>query len=434
MKNARLLAVETLLRVDSAGAWSNLALDAQLRKYKLDDREAAFFSALFYGVLERTVTLDACIAAHSKTPLDKLSPAVLEVLRAGVYQLLYMDSVPDHAAVAESVELVRHLRKAQAAGFVNGVLRSFLRSGKSIPVPDSPISTRLSVEYACPEPVVELWLKSYGEDFTRRVLAGSLGRAPLYIRVNTLKISGEELISRLSAHGIEVKTDELPHCLAIEKAGAVQELPEYRRGFFHVQDKASQLCALSLGAQPGERVLDACAAPGGKTFTLAQHMGDTGEIVACDLYEARAGLVSRRAKSMGFKSVKTLVRDMTGFDPELGLFDRVLCDAPCSGLGAIRRKPEIKRKNPADFERLPDLQYKILETASQYCKGGGRLIYSTCTLNPAENEEVVARFLAAHPEFTAAELPEAIGKGSQKTFLDEMGADGFFIAAMTRLP
>lgn len=432
MKNVRMLAVETLLKVDSAGAWSNLTLDAQIKKYKPEQRDAAFLSALFYGVLERSVTLDACVAAHSKTALDKLSPAVLEVLRAGIYQLLYMDSVPDHAAVAESVELTRGLRKAQAAGFVNGVLRSFLRSGKKIPIPKSPITVRLSVEFSCPEPVVALWLKSYGEDFTRRILAGSLGRPPLYIRVNTLRISDDELISRLSAHGIEVKKDELEHCLAIEKAGAVHELPEYRRGFFHVQDKASQLCALSLGAKAEERVLDVCAAPGGKTFTLAQLMGNTGEIVACDLHESRVALISRRAKSMGLNSVKTLARDMTAFDPELGLFDRVLCDAPCSGLGAIRRKPEIKRKNPADFGELPDLQYKILETASQYCKNGGALVYSTCTLNPAENEDVAARFLGEHPEFAAAELPELLGGGNQKTFLDDMGTDGFFIAAMKK--
>lgn len=433
MKNPRQLVVEALLKVESHGAWSNLVLDHQVLKYKMNPRDSAFFSALFYGVLERGVTLDACIAAHSKLPLEKLSPAVREVLRTGFYQLLYMDAVPDHAAVAESVEVVRRLRKAQAAGYVNGVLRSFLRDNKSIPVPEEPLPAKLSVEYACPEPLVGLWLESYGEDSTRRILTGSLGRPPLYIRVNTARISDDELISRLSAHQVAVTRDgSFDHCLLLEKAGAIYELPEYKRGFFHVQDKASQLAALAVDPASGDRILDACAAPGGKSFTLAGMMNNGGEIIACDLYGHRVELIKTRAKKMGFSSIQTRVMDMAVFDPALGVFDKVLCDVPCSGLGVIRRKPEIKWKNPADFQDLPGLQYKILETASQYCKSGGRLVYSTCTLNPAENEEVVEKFLREHPGFSLAVLPELLNGGGMRTILDDPGADGFFIAAMTR--
>lgn len=433
MKSPRHLAVEALLRVDSQSAWSNLVSDDLIEKYKLDPRDGAFFSALFRGVLERQVTLDACIAAHSKTPPEKLSPAVLEVLRAGVYQLLYMDSVPDHAAVSESVGLVKKLRKAQAAGFVNFVLRSFLRDGKRVPVPDSPLELRLSVEYSCPRETVSLLINSYGEETARRFLAASLGRPPLFCRVNTLLIQPAELVERLAAHGVEAEADpELPACLRLSNTGSVRELPEFKRGFFHVQDRSSQLCCLALGPQPGDRVLDCCAAPGGKSFTIAQLMGGEGEIIAADIHAQRLGLIAERAKKLKIKCVKTREMDASVPDESIGLFDKILCDVPCSGLGVIRRKPEIKRKTLPEFAGLPDLQYKILETASHYLKAGGRLIYSTCTLNPAENERVVERFLSENPGFSAAELPPPLGGGTSRTMTAESEGDGFFVAAVTK--
>jgi 16S rRNA (cytosine967-C5)-methyltransferase len=435
LKNPRHIAAETLLQIDSRAAWSNLALDGRIEKYGLDSRDSAFVGALVYGVLERLVTLDACIAAHCRQGIDKLSPAVLAALRLGVYQLLYMDGVPDHAAVGESVELVKKLRKGQAAGFVNGVLRSFLRAGKAIPLPDAPLSARLSVEYACPEPFVKLWLDSYGEEAARRILAASLGKPPLFLRANPLLISADELASRLSAHeGMSVTIDpDLPNCLVAENAGAIHRLPEYRRGFFHVQDKSSQLCALAVDVKPGMRVLDACSAPGGKAFTMAEMMENKGEIVAADLHEHRVKLIGDRAKQMKLDCVTPLAADMTQPNEALGQFDRVLCDVPCSGLGVIRRKPEIKGKNLDDFEKLPGIQYKILETSAQYCKAGGRLIYSTCTLNPAENEAVVSRFLAEHPEFQPAPLPELLGGESQRTILHDWGGDGFYLAGFRKV-
>jgi 16S rRNA (cytosine967-C5)-methyltransferase len=345
-----------------------------------------------------------------------------------------MDGVPDHAAVGESVELVKKLRTGHAAGFVNGVLRSFLRAKKQIPLPDAPIAARLSVEYACPDPLVALWIDGYGEEAARRILLNSLGKPPLFLRANTLLISAEELASRLSAHeGITASVDpDLPACLLAENAGAVHRLPEYRRGFFHVQDKASQLAALALQAAPGMRVLDACSAPGGKAFTLAEIMENQGELVAADLHEHRVKLIADRAKAMKLDCIRAVARDMTAFDESLGLFDRVLCDVPCSGLGVIRRKPEIKQKPLADFESLPSIQYKILDTSAQYTKTGGRLVYSTCTLNPAENEEVAHRFLAEHPEFQPAPLPEILGGGHERTILHDWGADGFYMAGFVR--
>lgn len=434
MKTPRHIAAEALLKIEQRGAWSNLTLDSLLQTYSLQARDAVFVSALFYGVLERRITLDACIAAHSKQPLDKLSPAVLAALRLGIYQLLYMESVPDSAAVHESVELVKHLRKAQAAGFVNGILRAFLRADQKIPVPQSPLSEKLSVRYSCSPALAAMWLESYGPEATEQFLSASLGVPPLYLRVNTVLISAEELVSRLRAHGMDVQIDpDLPDCLVAEGAGAVQKLPEYRRGFFHVQDKSSQLCALSLGVQPGMRVLDCCAAPGGKTFTLMQMMQNQGEVVATDLHEHRVALIAKRAKQMQLTGITPLAADMTSPLETLGIFDRVLCDVPCSGFGVIRRKPEIKYKPLEEIENLPELQYKILQTAAQYCQVGGQLLYSTCTLNPAENQQVAARFLQTHPEFVPAPLPDLLGGTPARTILNEWNADGFYLALFCRV-
>lgn len=432
MKNARLIVAEALLKLERREAWSNLTLDRALEYYTLKPEEAALAAALFYGVIERRITLDACIAAHSAKKPEKLDGAVLCALRLGVYQILYMNSIPHSAAVDESVKIVKKLRKTQASGYVNGVLRSFLRGGAVIPLPQKPLSARLSVEFSCPQPLVESWLSSYGEEAVRRFLSGSIGPAPSALRVNTLRTSPEELAKRLEQEGVAAAPHpHIPGCLMV-RGGALHKTKAFGAGLFHLQDPASQLCALALEVSPGMRVLDACAAPGGKSFTLAQQMENQGELVACDLHAKRVGLIQKRAREMGLDCITPQSRDMTEFDPELGTFDRVLCDVPCSGYGVIRRKPEIKYKSLEDFTDITNIQYKILETTAQYCKAGGVLIYSTCTLNPAENGGVRERFLAAHPEFSPRPLGGLLGEDSQHTLMGEWDADGFYLAAFTR--
>lgn len=435
MKDARQIVVEALCKMDRDAAWSNLVLDDQLRRNLLDTRDSAFAGALFYGVLERRLTLDACIAAHASVKLRKIAPAVLNILRCGVYQLLYMDSVPDSAAVSESVETAKRLHQQRSAGFVNGVLRSFIRAGKGVPRPENASAEALlSLEYACPEPLVKLWLQSYGEEGALRILKASLRRPPTTIRVNTLKTTPATLAGELSAHGVTARPDELlPACMVLEGVGPLYRLPQHARGLFHIQDRASQLCALAVEPRPGMRVLDACAAPGGKSFTMAQLMRNEGEIVALDLHPHRVELVRKGAERLGVTCIKPRAADMTDPVKGLGAFHRVLCDVPCSGLGVIRRKPEIKYKPLGVFEEFPILQYKILENAAQYCMEGGLLVYSTCTLNPAENEDVARRFLEAHPGFVPHPPPEPLGGGWSKTLLDEMDTDGFFIACFKRL-
>jgi len=432
MKNVRHIAAKALLDAQRRAAWSNLSLDAHLRRNDLSSADAAFVSALFYGVIERRLTLDACVSAHSAQPLKKLSPQVLCALRIGIYQLLYMDT-PDHAAVAESVELARNLKMPHAAGFVNGVLRSFLRAGKAIPLPGGPVSARLSVEYSCPEPLVRLLLDSAGEEAARRFLSDSLGRPPVAVRVNTLRTDPSQLVALLEQDGVGATSHpQISDCLLLESTGAIAKLSSYRQGLFHVQDVSSQLCVMSLGLKPGMRVLDACAAPGGKTFTAAQLLEEKGEVVACDVHERRVGLISKRAERMGLSNISTLCRDMTAPQDDLGLFDAVLCDVPCSGYGVIRRKPEIKYKPIDEFANISIMQYNILENSSQYCKEGGALLYSTCTFNPAENAQVTDRFIREHPEFSPHPLGGLLGEGVSRTLLGEFGGDGFYLAAFRK--
>jgi len=423
LKNARHAAVVALCKMRDHGSWSNLVLDGFINE--LDMRERAFAVALFYGTLTRAITLDACIAAHSKMPLSKTDFAVRIVLRTAIYQILYMNSVPEHAAVTEAVACVRRMSKSSAAGFVNAVLRAFLRSGKVIPLPDGPPEKRLSVEYSCDEYFAKMLIDSYGEGDATAILADSLNPPPTFLRTNTLKTTDAELLAMLRERGVEANADDsLPHNIITWGQGALHSTPEFSRGLFHVQDRSSQMCALMLGAGPGERVLDVCAAPGGKSFTLAQMMENRGQLTCCDLHEFRVNLIEKRAAEMGIEIILTKVADMSIANSDLEYFDRVLCDVPCSGYGTMRRHPEIKYKSPDNFAGLPDIQYKILERSSNYCKDGGILLYSTCTLNPAENDGVADKFLENNKSFTQV--------SRQTTKPGEHGGDGFFMALLRK--
>jgi 16S rRNA (cytosine967-C5)-methyltransferase len=422
-----------MLRVEENRAWSNLALDNLINRAGLSERDGALAPALFYGALERKITLDVCVAAHSKTRLEKISPVVRNILRVTLYQLLYMDKIPDSAAVDEGVELAKRMGLAKASGFVNGVARSFLRAGKAIPLPETE-PDRASVKYSMPMPILRLWADSYGWERAEEFAANSLGHAPTFIRVNTLKTTGPELISRLAARGLEAKPHPtIPHCLELDRPGSLLKLPEFAQGLFNTQDASSQACVLALDPKPGSRVLDVCSAPGGKAFAMAMLMEGKGELVATELHERRTGLVKKGAQRLGIRNLRAVALDMSEYHPELGGFDYVLCDAPCSGLGVIRRKPEIKYKPLEEFDNLPEIQYKILEAASQYCREGGRLVYSTCTLNPAENSRVAERLLRERAEIVPDTLPGFLGGGWERTLAGEMGGDGFYIACFRRV-
>ena len=430
---ARALVVKALVRVEEQGAYSNLVLDGELSRSGLDSRDKAFASALFYTTLERLVTLDACIASQSSRPLGKLSPQVLAILRISVCQLLYMPQIPPSAVVDEGVKLTRQNRQASAGGFVNGVLRSFLRGGCALPTPPEE-GEALAIQYGVPRPLVELWLRSYGREDTEGFLKRCQPPAPLYIRVNRLRIDEEALAARLAEEGVTARpVDGLEGAMVLEGGGDLRRLRAFEEGLFHVQDLSSQLCAKALETRPGMAVLDVCAAPGGKTFTLAQWMEDRGRLVACDLHPKRVGLIAKGARRLGLHCVEALAADGSVWEESRGRFDRVLCDVPCSGYGILRRKPEVRYKPLEETAGLPAIQYKILETSAKYTKEGGLLLYSTCTLHPRENQQVVERFLQAHPEFSPHPLTAIGVEEGQLTLINtRWDSDGFFLAALER--
>lgn len=432
---ARLLAAKALLRV-SSGGFSNIVLDSLLEEAKLDQRDKAFASALFYGVLERRITIDILIRRYSKVPPDKLDPEAAEVLRMGFYQLLYMNSVPDNAAVNESVELIKELGCPKASGFINGILRAFVRNGKNADFSRMPGIERLSAEYSAPLWLCKKWCLEFGPQRTQKALRACLGAPPIYARVNTVKADAHAVCEALSTEGASAKPAEiLPDAIVIESA-APQNTRAYKDGLFHVQDISSQLCAAALGAKAGERVLDVCSAPGGKTFTVAEIMENRGEIVACDLHAKRANLVKTGGARLGLDIIAARANDATVYSDDLGSFDRVLCDVPCSGLGVIRRKPEIRFKKPEDLQSLPKIQYRIAATSAKYLKEGGVLVYSTCTLSKDENENVVKRLMEREgllPDRLPEELQKYSADGYSVTLLPgEINSDGFYFARLRK--
>ena len=436
MADPRLTVVKMLMKMESSEAYSNLLLDHAFNEAELSDRDKAFAAALFYGVLERRLTLDHVIRTNSKIAFEKLDKAAVQILRTGLYQLLYMPSVPESAAVNESVKMCKKLKCFSAQGFVNGMLRSFIRSGKKISYLGISPEKRLSVEYSCPEWLTEKFISEYGMDFAVRALKASVGKPPVYARVNVLRTTTDKVIAELAKHRIKAAPyPGLVNCIRLEKAGDIEKCAPFRQGLFHVQDISSQLCCLTLRPVVNETVLDVCAAPGGKSFTLAELMGNNGKLYSMDLHDMRVGLIEDGAARLGIKIITAMQNDASKFNGALPQADRVLCDVPCSGFGVIRRKPEIKYKPPEEFAGLPEIQYQILETSARYVKSGGTLVYSTCTLSRAENDDVADRFAASHPEFMPIVQPvplSAPGDYKRTYCPDENGGDGFFIASFRR--
>ncbi len=431
---ARQIVLDLLIKTEEKGAYSTIVLDSALDKNALSPRDKSFASALFYGVLERKMTLDYIIRAYSKIEYDKIDKSAVQLLRMGLYQLLYMESVPDNAAVNETVKLAQQKQK----GFINAILRGFLRDGCKIDYGSLEGEARLSVEYSCPKWLVKMWLKRFGERDTLEILKSSFGRPPLYAKVNTLKCTADELISELKKDGISAKRNSLlPDCVEIDKIGGIEACRAYRSGLFHIQDISSQLCCKLVRPVFGETVLDMCAAPGGKSFSIAEAMGNKGEVHSFDLYDGKISMLRDGAKRLGISIITAEVNDASVYSENIPMADKVLCDVVCSGLGVIRRKPEIKYKQKAALSEIPTMQRQILQTASRYVKVGGTLIYSTCTLNYDENEAIVEEFLANNKNFAPIVVPldiENIESGYCRNFFPhKTGGDGFFAATLRRI-
>lgn len=432
MVDARSTALRLLIKLENNAGYSNIMLDNELSRVKLDERDRHFAAALFYGVLERRLTLDKIIEKYLVRKQDKLASDIRNILRLGIYQLKFMDSVPDHTAVDESVKLVKANKNPALKGFVNGILRGFIRDGKPVPK-GSNRAEQMMYDYSCPIGLVEKYLAEYGEKAARAMLDSSLGAPPVTVRVNPMKGTEDAAAKALEQEGIKCrKNDIMPFCFEIS-GGNIEKTKAYKDGLVHVQDISSQLCCAAVDAKAGMTVIDVCAAPGGKSFTIAQDMENRGALYSFDLHESRVRLIKSGAERLGLDVINAKVNNAKVYNEELPPADRVLCDVPCSGLGVIRRKPEIKYKDLSEFERLPDIQAQILETSSRYVKTGGVLVYSTCTLSRAENDEVVDGFLSVHKEFSPEPLGICFGKLERVSITPDLyNSDGFFIAKFKR--
>jgi len=454
MSVARRLAAEVLTRVEQGGAFANLALDAALRSAgRIEPREAALATELTYGALRWQLQLDRAIAAFSDRRPEELDVPVRVALRIGAFELLHHPTVPARAAVHEAVELAKELRAGRASGFVNAVLRKLAETRARPPLPSreaDPIG-HVAAKWAHPRWIVERWVRWLGLDEAEKLCAANQEQAPAAVRVNRRRATREEAQAALSANGVSSITGRYSPDALVLGAGAppALDLEGWERGLFQAQDEAAQLVSLYAAPREGDRVLDACAAPGGKACHLAELVGPAGSVLAIDLHERKAQIIAEAAARLGHENLRALAADATlplphhaGAPPEG--FDLVLIDAPCSGLGTLRRHPEVKlRRTPEDVDRLAQLQGKLLVRCGESVKPRGLLVYAVCTLLPEESDEQVARFLAERPDFRQEPPPAGWAseqahadclddRGRLRTLTHRTGTDGFFAVRLRR--
>lgn len=440
--NTRRLALDVLLEVTEHGAYSSQVLRAVLEKYQyMEKYERAFLTRLVEGTIQHMIELDYVIDQFSKVKVKKMKPVIRNILRMGVYQIQYMDSVPDSAACNEAVKLARKSGFSTLSGFVNGVLRNIARNRNSICYLDEekePVLA-LSVRYSMPEWIVEEWLNAYGMEQTKAILDAFSKEAPLTIRTNVTKITPELLKERLKAEGVTVQTleelsyDGLPYPDAYQYAFAISgfdhlmALPSFQDGLFYVQDISSMMVAEAAAPEKGAHVIDVCAAPGGKSIHLAEMLGGTGSVESRDLTEYKTGLIEENISRYQIKNMTAKVWDATVPDGSAkDTADVLIADLPCSGLGVLRKKTDIRYKMSREQQKeLEALQRSILDTVCTYVKKDGIMVYSTCTINPGENQENVVWFLGKHPEFKLLDM-EQLYPGARV-------GDGFFYARLRRI-
>lgn len=439
--DAREAAMLALNACQRQGGWSDGALKKQLAAAELSGRDAALATQLCFGVLQNQMLLDFYLAKFSNIPLKRMEGKVVQTLRLGAYQMLFLTRIPHSAAVNSAVALVKaHCKNPRAAGMVNGILRSMERSLQNMPViPQGDPVAYLSTLYSHPEWLVKEFILSLGEEETAQLLAADNSQPPTTVMVNTTRTTAEALKAMLEADHVEAEPHPwLENCLLLSRTGDLERMEAFQQGLFYVQDPASRLSVLAAGAKPGMRVLDCCAAPGGKSFAAAIAMENQGEVVSCDLHPHKKKLIQAGADRLGLTIITPKTADGKVFRPEWeSAFDLVLVDAPCSGLGVIRKKPDIRYKDPAPLADLPAVQLDILRNAARYVRPGGTLMYSTCTLLYRENGEVVETFLAENKAYKAEAftLPGPVGpvqSGSVTLWPHRHGTDGFFISKMRR--
>ena len=449
---SRAAALAVLERVRRHGQFVNDALDGELRRRSLSSLDRGLATELSYGVLRRRGTIDYYLDQVSARPVGEIDPPLLDVLRLGAYQILFLTKIPEHAAVSEAVSAAHGLGRGPAS-FTNAVLRGLLRRRADLPLPSretDPVRY-LAVAESHPDWLVRRWVNRYGVDEAEAMCRANNEPAPLSVRVNTLKTSPDELAAHLQAAGLRVRPGILaPEALVVaagERApgtGGVESWPGFREGHFYVQDESSMMVARALSPSPGMKVIDACAAPGGKTTHLAQLMGDRGELVANDVSESKIALIKENLSRLRVTTVETAIGDaaaLAGCHP--GWADAVLVDAPCTALGVAGRRPDVRwRVRPEDPTELSREQARIVDAVSACVRPGGTMVYSVCSLEPEEGLQVMQAFLGAHPDFQLEDLRPFVGKrlgaeaGADEGLLHIMpqrhGSDGFFLARLRR--
>lgn len=439
--DAREVAMLTLNACQRQGGWSDGVLKKQLATAGLDSRDAALATQLCFGVLQNQMLLDFYLSKFSNIALKRMEGKVVQVLRLGAYQMLFLDKIPHSAAVNSAVAMTKaHCKNPRAAGMVNGILRSLERSIHNLPVlPKEDMVGYLSILYSHPEWLVKAYIQALGEEETTQLLAANNSQPATTVMVNTIRTSAERLTERLTAERAEIEPHPwLENCLYLSRTGDLERLTPFQDGMFYVQDPASRMAIMAAGIKPGMKVLDCCAAPGGKSFAAAVAMENEGEIISCDIHAHKKKLIQAGADRLGISVITPMTADGKVFKPKWEeAFDVVLVDAPCSGLGVIRKKPDIRYKDSELLEALPAIQTEILNNASRYVKPGGVLLYSTCTVLRRENEAIVERFLAEHGQYHAEsfELPGPIGKvdeGMITLWPHRHGTDGFFISKLRK--
>lgn len=430
---ARETALNVLIAVRKESAWSNGILKTYIQRDKLNPKDAALATRLCYGVIQNRALLDFYLQQLLTGKLKDLHPVVRDILHLGLYQIYQMDKIPDSAAVNEAVQLAKKYCKfPKAPGLVNAVLRNAVRTAGELEAPRG-----YAEKYSHPQELIDFLKEYVGSVHLANMLGANNGIPPMTVQVNLRKISVEELLTRYASEGVEARHHSVfPMCLILENTGNIEQLPSFREGLFYVQDPAAWLSVQCAQIREGNRVLDCCSAPGGKSFAAA--VCGAGEITSCDIHPHKIALIEKGADRLGFHQIKALCKDATEFVPEWQeKMDVVIADVPCSGYGIIRKKPDIRYKLPSKMAELPELQYKILNNQARYVRAGGTLLYSTCTLAYRENEGIVEAFLKEHPDFylQPLSLPPSIsqtGTGMLRLIPGQYDTDGFFICCMRR--
>lgn len=433
MTNARTTALSALIAARRQGAWSDGALKEYISRDRLERRDAALASRLCYGVLQNRMLLDHYIEGRLTGKLKDLQPVVLDILRLGAYQILFMDRIPDSAAVNEAVEQTKTYANKRASGLVNGVLRALIRARDTLTPPSD-----LSVRYSHPKELVELLRDAVGDD-VEALLKANNAPTPTVLQINPLLADEEAVLKELQEQGVTLTPHPwLAGCYLAESTGNLEKLDAFSSGRVYVQDPAARLAAMAAELQSDMRVLDACAAPGGKSFAAAMQMGNRGSILSCDIHPHKISIIEKGAQRLGINIISARVQSAAEYNPEFEqAFDAIIADVPCSGLGVIRKKPDIRYKDLKPLENLPQIQSAILDNVSRYLKPGGVLLYSTCTILPRENEAVVKAFLSAHKDFSAEPIRVPNGlRLADETFVTLLPhlheSDGFFICKLRK--